>query len=80
MIRKNYIIFILPIFAFSQLFFHDYLPDFRVALVVFAGTFYFAVMFLEIQRIVNTRGIEAAYRKLFIDVEKPDLPKDHFFD
>ena len=76
---ENFIIFSLPVFALIQLFVPDYFPDFRAALVVLAGTFYFAVMILEIQRIASTSGIEEAYRKLFIDEVKPDLPKDHFF-
>ena len=77
--HENYIIFSLPVLALSQLFVPDYIPDFRVVLVVLAGTFYFAVMILEIQRIASARGIEEAYRKLFIDGAKPDLPNDHFF-
>ncbi len=77
--HENYITFSLPLLALSQLFVSNYLPDFRVALVVLAGTFYFLVMIIEIQRIASTRGIEEAYRKLFIDDAKPDLPKDHFF-
>lgn len=78
--HENYIIFFLPILAFSQLFLPNYLPDFRVALVALAGTFNFAVMIIEIQRIASGCGIEEGYRKLFIDGAKPDLPKDHFFD
>jgi hypothetical protein len=77
--HENYIIFSLPLLAFCQLFVPNYFPDFRTGLVVLAGTFYFAVMILEIQRIASSRGIEEAYRKLFIDDAKPDLPKDHFF-
>ena len=77
--HENYIIFTLPILAFSQLFLKLYLPDFRVVLVILGGTLYFAAMIIDIQRIVSTRRVEEGYRKLFISNLKPDLPKDHFF-
>lgn len=77
--HENYIIFTLPILAFSQLFLNLHLPDFRVVLVILSGTLYFVAMIIDIQRIVSTRRVEEGYRKLFITNLKPDLPKDHFF-
>jgi hypothetical protein len=77
--HENYIIFALPFISVFQLFYPNYFPDFRVVLIVIAGTFYFSVMVLEIQRIINTRKLEEAYNKLFDNNSQIDLPKDHFF-
>ena len=77
--HENYIIFSLPIAAIAQLFFSNYFPDFRIAFTVVAGSFYFSVMVVEINRIISTKKLEAAYKKLFDESSELVLPKDHFF-
>jgi phosphatidylglycerophosphate synthase len=78
--HENYIIFSLPILSVLQFFYPNYFPDFRVMLIMVAGTFYFSVMVLEIQRIIITRKLEETYNKLFDNNSQIELPKDHFFE
>lgn len=77
--HENYIIFSLPIIAILQLFFSNYFPDFRITLTVIAGSLYFSVMVLEINRIISMKKLEEAYRKIFDESSDLKLPKDHFF-
>jgi len=77
--HENYLIFTLPILAFTQLFTADVFPDFRVILVLIGGTVYFLVMVYEVQRIAKERSVDRAYRKLFLEDTHPNLPSDHFF-
>jgi hypothetical protein len=77
--HENYIIFSLPILALLQFIAPNILPDFRVVLVILGGTAYFFVMVSEVQRISRERGIDEAYRKVFVDEAQPNLPEDHFF-
>lgn len=77
--HENYIIFSLPVIAISQLFFPNYFPDFRIILTVIAGTLYFSVLVLEINRIISMKKLEEAYKKLFYESSDLELPKDHFF-
>lgn len=77
--HENYIIFTMPIISMINFFLPDYFPDFRVGLIVIAGTLYFAVMVTEIHRIISTKKLEEAYNKIFHQSSVPELPKDHFF-
>ncbi len=77
--HENYLIFTLPLLAFAQLFTPHVFPDFRIIMVLMGGTVYFLVMVFDISRIAKERGIDQAYRKLFLDDTKPNLPDDHFF-
>lgn len=78
--HENYMIFLLPFFAFIQLISSNNQIDFRVVYVLLSGTFNFGIMIILINDVVREKKASKAYNDLFMDMKKPNLPKDHFFE
>ncbi len=78
--HENYMIFILPLLALTQLIYINDLFDFRVVFTILAGTLNFSVMIMLINDVIREKKASRAYNNLFETLKKPDLPKDHFFD
>ena len=78
--HENYMIFLLPFFAFIQLISSNNQIDFRVVYVFLSGTFNFGIMIILINDVVREKKASKAYNDLFMDMKKPNLPKDHFFE
>tara|TARA_B100000963_G_scaffold358045_2_gene381708 strand:- start:864 stop:1718 length:855 start_codon:yes stop_codon:yes gene_type:complete len=78
--HENYMIFILPLLALTQLIYINDLFDFRVIFTILAGTLNFSVMIMLINDVIREKKASRAYNNLFETLKKPDLPKDHFFD
>ena len=77
--HENYIIFWLPLLSFVNIFLPPSFIDFRASFIIFGGFIYFPSMILDIQRIATSHQINLGYRQLFLSLQKPVLPRDHFF-
>lgn len=82
--HENFAIFIIPFLAIIQCLassqMRGVIPDFRIFLTVVGGAFYFLSIAYEIVLISKYNRLENAYMKLFFSEQKPDLPRDHFFN
>ena len=77
--HEETLLFLLPILAILNLYVSNTYIDFRVVLIIGAGTLYFTIMMVEINNLASRNKIQEAYNKLFIEKDKPNLPDDHFF-
>lgn len=77
--HENYIIFTMPLLAFSDLYVFDGQLPYMTALVVFGGAVYFPVMVMEIHKLASSGYLSTVHNNLFHRTHKPDLPKDSFF-
>lgn len=80
--HENITIFTIPFFAILHFFDFEtkfFFPDFRVVLTVLGGTYFFCISY-EIILISKKGLLEKSYEKLFFTSEKPDLPREHFFN
>ena len=77
--HESFLIFVLPVLAFIQLFLITGLMDFRVLLIILAAVVYFPISVFEIVRLTNRNGVDEAYWKLFDSKSTPNIPDDHFF-
>ncbi len=78
--HENYAIYVWPALAIINIIFAGAgLPDFRLGLTLLGGTVYFANVVREIDLVSRRKKLGWAYNKLFLSVDKPVLPAEHFF-
>ena len=78
--HENYAIFIIPIFAFINIFITDSNINFRVLFLLIGGVFFFPNVLIDIWRLSKNKSIEKRYNELFIENKTPILPEEHFFN
>lgn len=78
--HENYVIFSLPILAIINLCHKEVYLDFRLLFLVLGGVIYFPTIMIDIWFLAKNNRIDQAYNKLFFSSEKPNLPRDHFFN